>query len=345
MEEKRTTVSRKKEHVELCINNQVAFRQKSSGFERYEFIHNALPEFDFNDILINTSFLGKSIAFPLMISSMTGGYKDAEEINKQLAEVCEKLNIPMGVGSQRQAIEKPDFHSTFSIVRTYAPSIPITANIGATEIASLSNIEPILSIIDLIKADALTIHLNPLQELLQPEGNTNFKGVAEGIEMIIKELHIPVIVKEVGAGISDTVACRLLDLGVSVIDVAGAGGTSWAGVEILRNENPDPMQEFWDWGISTTECLEMIRPLKEKFSFTLVSSGGISGAFHIAKSIALGADLTASARPLLTVLMKEGKEGLINLISQWQNDVKRIMFLTGSKNIEELQNASLRRIY
>lgn len=345
MEEKRTTVSRKKEHVELCINNQVAFRNKSSGFEQYEFVHNALPELNLSEISTATEFIGKNIAFPLMISSMTGGYKDAKDINRKLAEVCESFNIPMGVGSQRQAIEKSDFHSTFSVVREYAPTIPVTANIGATEIAGIRNIDPIHKIIDLIKADALTIHLNPLQELLQPEGNTNFKGVTNGIGLLVKELNIPIIVKEVGAGISNAVAETLLELGVSVIDVAGAGGTSWAGVEILRNENPDPIQEFWDWGISTTDCLEMIKPLKGEFSFTLVASGGISNGFHIAKSIALGADLTASARPLLTALVKEGKDGLLNLISSWQQDVKKIMFLTGSKSINELRNAAIRRIY
>lgn len=343
MKEKNTTVSRKKEHVDLCVNNQVSFRRKSSGFETIELIHNALPEINLSDVSTITTFLGKEISFPLMISSMTGGYAQAEMINSDLAEVCEILHIPMGVGSQRQAIENKEFHTTFSVVREIAPTIPITANIGGTEVAVIKNSDKIRRIIDLIRADALTVHLNPLQEVLQPEGNTNFRGVLTGIERLIKELDVPIIVKEVGAGINNVVAQKLLDVGVSVIDVAGAGGTSWAGVEILRNDNPDPLQEFWEWGIPTVDCLEMVAPLKEKYNFTLVSSGGVSNAFHIAKSIALGADIAASARPILTVLLNNGKEELLKFLSTIQDHLKRIMFVTGCATINELQKVSYKK--
>ena len=331
------TVSRKQAHVELCVQENVHFKKKTSGFEHYTFIHNALPEINYSDITLQTQFLGKTIRFPLMISSMTGGYKDAEKINASLAVMCEHFQLPMGVGSQRQALENESYISSFSVVRKYAPNIPITANIGASEIRNLQSITPIRRIIDMIEADAVTIHTNPLQELMQPEGTTEFTGVLDGIAYIVNHAQVPVIVKEVGAGISHDVAKRLLDVGVHVIDVAGAGGTSWSGVEILRSEPQAESMFFWDWGIPTADCLAMIRPLKEQRDFTLVASGGISSGIDIACSLALGADICSSARPLLTPLLQEGEKALENVIMTWNEALKKIMFLIGAHNIHSLQ--------
>ncbi|HRE57354.1 MAG TPA: type 2 isopentenyl-diphosphate Delta-isomerase [Candidatus Kapabacteria bacterium] len=334
------TSSRKQDHVDLCVNKNVQFQTKTTGFDKYTFIHNALPEINFADICIETQFLETTIQMPLMISSMTGGYKDAEKINAELAQICQKIQIPMGVGSQRQALEQDTYRSSFSIVRQYAPTIPITANIGASEIRNISSTTKIRRIIDMIEANALTIHVNPLQELMQPEGTTDFSGVLNGISFLVKNAGIPIIIKEVGAGISRDVAQRLLDCGVRIIDVAGAGGTSWSGVEILRKKHTSESAFFWDWGIPTAECLEMIYPLKQHTNFTLISSGGINSAIDIAISLAIGADICASARPMITILKQQGQYALEETLLDWQEILKKIMFLVGANNIRSLQNTT-----
>ncbi|HAP35868.1 MAG TPA: type 2 isopentenyl-diphosphate Delta-isomerase [Bacteroidetes bacterium] len=337
----RTTTSRKRDHVQLTMKKDVSFKKKTSGFEEWEFVHNALPEINLSDVDTATMFLGKKLSFPFLISCMTGGYPEAETINRQLAEVCEEYQIAMGVGSQRQAIENKTYHRSFSIVRSAAPSIPIIGNIGAPEVAALKDISSIQKLADLIGADAFAVHCNPLQEFLQPEGNTNFRGVLNGIEKLVKGLSIPVIVKEIGAGISFDVAQRLTDIGVRTIDIAGAGGTSWAGVEILRridNKEID-WNPFWDWGIRTTDALQEVVPLKKNIhpKLTIISSGGISNGIECAKSIALGADMTASARPMLKALMSNGKKGLRITIEQLMLECKGAMFLIGVPSIEKLQ--------
>ncbi|MBK9247292.1 MAG: type 2 isopentenyl-diphosphate Delta-isomerase [Ignavibacteria bacterium] len=278
---------------------------------------------------------------PLLISSMTGGYADAERINRELAEVCETFKIPMGVGSQRQAMENSTYHASFKAVRMSAPSVPILSNIGAAEVAQLHSSDRIEKIIDLIEADALYIHINPLQELLQPEGSPNFRGVLVGIERLVKSLSIPVFVKEVGAGISKQVAKRLLDVGVNGIDVAGAGGTSWAGVEILRNKEQNSVLQFWEWGIPTVESLLQVASLKPQFDFTLISSGGIHSANDIALSIAFGADCIAMARPLLQTLIQSGQLGLEKKLNSLSLDLRRIMFLIGAPDCKSIRSAEV----
>ncbi len=333
------TSSRKQQHVEICVDENVVFKTKTAGYEKFDFQHNALPEIDYADISTETDFLKKKIAFPLLISCMTGGYPDAERINAGLAAACELFKIPMGVGSQRQAIENSQFHESFKTVRRNAPSIPVIGNIGAAEVAKKPVLESFKRIIDLIEADALAVHLNPLQELLQPEGTPSFKNVLSGIEHLVKTAGIPIIVKEVGAGISGDVAKKLLDVGVSAIDVAGAGGTSWAGVELLRNEQRSGLEEFWDWGIPTVECLLQIAPLKNIHDFTLIASGGVSSGIDVAKSIALGADMAAAARLFLKTFMDSGSDALHAEIALWQKQLRYAMFLTGSATIAELQKA------
>jgi len=343
------TPSRKKEHVDLTVKRDVSFREKRTGFDQWEFVHNALPEIDFADISTETIFLSKRLAFPFMISCMTGGYADAKRINKNLAEVCEENGIAMGVGSQRQALENTAYHASFSIVREVATSIPIVGNIGAPEVAKLIDISPVQRMADLIRADAFAVHLNPLQELLQPEGNVNFRGVLGGIEKLVRGLSIPVIVKEIGAGISKNVAQRLMNVGVTIIDVAGAGGTSWAGVEILRRKEgtngKQAWQEFWDWGISTADALKQVAALKPSSpALTLIASGGIVSGLEAAKAIALGADMTASARPMLQVLTASGKKGLSIHLEQWMKEFKGAMFLVGASTLRELQHAQIQRV-
>lgn len=341
----RTTSSRKRDHVQLTVTKNVSFLEKTAGFEHWEFVHNALPEINLSDVMTRSQFLGKEISLPLMISCMTGGYKESEKINRDLAEVCEEFRLPMGVGSQRQAMEDTTYHSSFSIARKIAPSIPLIGNIGAPEVAKLKDISPILELAEMIKADAFAVHLNPLQEFLQPEGNTNFSGVLRGIEKLVKGMPVPIIVKEIGAGISAEVALRLINAGVTFIDVAGAGGTSWAGVEILRRgegkkkaRHWDPL---WDWGIPTAIALKEVAALKEQFPrMRVIASGGITNASESAKALALGADLVASARPMLRTLMNGGKKELRSMIEQWQKELRGIMFLLGVSTIVELNRTN-----
>lgn len=345
------TSSRKKQHVDIIVKNDVSFHSKTTGFERWDFLHNALPELDFSDINLATVFLRKNIALPFIIASMTGGYAEATHINRQLAELCAQKKLAMGVGSQRQALEDVRYHRSFSVVREVTKDIPIFGNIGAAEIAKLHDVSPILRLIELIQADGFAVHLNPLQEFLQLEGDTHFHGVLTGIEMLVKALPVPLIVKEIGAGISADVARRLIDVGVQIIDIAGAGGTSWAGVEILRRATKHDKTKkrkelssnvFWEWGIPTVEALLAIRPLKtDATEMKLIASGGISNGLDVAKALALGADYVSVAGPVLKTLSKGGTESALHLIEQWELELKGTMFLTGSRSIPDLQNQRL----
>jgi isopentenyl-diphosphate delta-isomerase len=201
-----------------------------------------------------------------------------------------------------------------------------------------------LRLVELIGADAFTVHLNPLQEFLQPEGNTNFRGVLRGIEVLVRHLPVPIIVKEIGAGISAAVARRLLDAGVRYIDVAGAGGTSWAGVETLRRKDRTVAEKFWDWGIPTADAIRDVAALKKSSpAFTLIASGGITSGLDTAKCLALGAEIVAAARPMLKTLQEKGAVGLRAMIRSWIEELRGVMFLTGSATPAELRNAPLVR--
>lgn len=334
------TSIRKKEHLELCETDKVKFKTKSTGFENYEFKHYAVTEVDINKIELKSRFLGKKINYPFLISCMTGGTDEANNINARLAVVAENLGIPIGVGSQRQAMENDEFSYSFKVVRKNAPNVPVLSNIGAAQVTHLKSVSQLQKIVDMIEADALVIHINPLQELLQGEGEINFKGLLKKIRLIVKKLKIPVIAKEVGAGISNEAAKKLLEVGIKGIDVAGAGGTSWAGVEILRTKKNED-NHFWDWGLPTSFCIKEVSKLKTKFKFTLIGSGGISNGLEAAKALALGADIIASARPVLIKLNETGIQGTEEFIKGMFNEIKQIMFLTGSKNLKELRNKKL----
>ncbi|MCX6137357.1 MAG: type 2 isopentenyl-diphosphate Delta-isomerase [Ignavibacteriales bacterium] len=330
--------SRKKEHVDAVVRNDVRFRAKKTGFERWEFIHNALPELNFAEISTSTTFLSKPLDMPFLVSAMTGGYQDAKRINRILAEVCEECRIAFGVGSQRQALENGRYHASYSIVREAAPSIPIIGNIGAAEVAKMKNSDVLLRMIELIRADAIAVHLNPLQELLQPEGNPEFRGVLAGIEKMCRSLSVPVIVKEIGCGISRSVAQRLIDAGVTIIDIAGAGGTSWAGIELLRRRKA-VHAEFWDWGIPTAEALVDIASLRSSNpSLSIIASGGIEHGLDGAKAIALGADLVGCARPVLQTLFAGGKASVMEYVASWKQSFAGAMFLTGSGTVNDLRH-------
>lgn len=341
MTESKTSI-RKKDHIDLCLTNEVEFKTKTNGFENYDFEHYAVTEVEFDKIDLSTKFFGKKINLPFLISCMTGGTSEAEKINEKLATVASLLNIPIGVGSQRQALEGDKHHSSYRVVRRNAGNVPVLGNIGASHIAKSNHpVDDVKLLIELIEADAMVVHLNPLQELIQKEGEPEFKGLLKNLEKICSAVSSPIIVKEVGSGISKLAAKKLLGIGVLGIDVAGAGGTSWAAVELKRNDQSD--QFFREWGLPTSYCVRTVSELKKDFHFTLISSGGISDGIDIAKSIALGADLTGSARIILQSIVRSDVESVVKMIESWFLNVKKIMYLTNCDKIKKLNKVGLIR--
>jgi isopentenyl-diphosphate delta-isomerase len=335
-----TISRRKREHVDIALNRDVAFRDKTSGFEAWDFVHCALPEASFDEIDSGIEFLGRSLSFPFMVSAMTGGFKGAADINRRLAEVCQAEKVALGVGSQRQSFENGRHLETFRVVRRLAPDIPVVGNIGASEIARLADFAPIERMVDLVAADAMAIHLNPLQELLQPEGNRDFRGVLDAIGRLTAALSVPVIVKEVGCGISADTARRLAEAGVSWIDVAGAGGTSWTGIESHRGGGRRRLAgAFWDWGIPTAVSIGMARSAA---GIRVIASGGIRNGLEAAKAVALGAELCGAAMPVLRSL-DAGPRGLVRLISEWREQFRAVLFLTASRTCEDLRRPGVLR--
>lgn len=325
---------RKFEHIQIALEQDVHFKNKTPGFEAYQFIHCALPEMNFGDVCTETEFLGKKLTFPLMITAITGGYPEAVEINRQLAVACQEKGIAMGVGSQRQILEDDSYLDSYGIVRKTAPDCVIIGNIGAEQVAEIKDLSVYQRMIDLIEADAMAVHLNPLQELLQPEGRAKFKGVLAGIERLVEGVKVPIIVKEIGCGISETVAKALVDIGIVYIDVAGAGGTSWAGIESFRETENHMALKFWDWGIPTAKSLEMVSRIP---GVRMIASGGIDNGIVMAKALALGAELCGGAMVFLRVLRDKKVECLISLLRLWQKELQVTMFLTGSRKIRDLR--------
>lgn len=324
------TSERKLEHLLICANCDVEYH-KTTGFEDIEFIHNALPEVDKEEIQINTELFGKKMDIPLIISAITGGHPAATKINKELARAADKMNIGMGVGSQRAAVENPDLISTYSVVREEAPEALLIGNIGAPQLNFAKNAA------DMIDADALAIHLNTLQEAIQPEGDIDARGYLSSIESAVDTINMPIITKETGAGISKGEGIALQNAGVAAIDIAGSGGTSWAAVETYRSSDTYMGNLFWDWGIptavSTVEVCESVQ-------IPVISSGGIRNGLEAAKALAIGAEAVGMALPLLKDVYL-GYEAIIKRIQQFKDSLKVAMFLVGASNIEELQKSNL----
>lgn len=332
--------NRKDEHLEINRSRDVT-SSISTGFEKYTFVHEALPEITLEDVRTDVKFLGKSIRIPLLISSMTGGTEKGDQVNLHLAEAANASGIAMGVGSQRAAIENRE-NNIYRSIRQIAPDIPLYANLGAVQLNYGFSIDECREAVEAIEADALILHLNPLQEALQPEGQTNFADLCGKIEGVCKRLVVPVIVKEVGWGISPTTAQRLYDAGVSAIDVAGAGGTSWSEVEKHRSQNDSQYRIaglFRDWGIPTAEAVKEIRARLPEFP--LVASGGITNGVEIAKALALGANLAGIARPFL-IAASNSTEAVILKIKEIQQELMITMFAVGAGDIKSLSNIKLK---
>lgn len=336
------TSDRKKEHVQLTATGEMAY-QKSTGFERYDFVHNALPEVNYEDIDLSAALCGRVFSFPLFISSMTGGYTEAGSVNSIIAEFCEARNLPFGVGSQRAALEDRSLAKTFSVVRDKAPTAFIAANIGGCQLVDTVNEEMVNELIEMIQADAVIVHLNPLQELMQPEGDVRFRGVLDGIRKLVRLTDLPVIVKETGAGLSKKVAAQLIDAGVSVLDTAGAGGTSWAKVENERDRKESPEEIFNEWGIPTVESLQQITSLERSGSIEIIASGGIRNGLEIVKAFCLGADFAATAQPVIASIVSDGIDGLENCFSNFERQAKVALTLLGVSSWDKLTGAHLRQ--
>jgi isopentenyl-diphosphate delta-isomerase len=326
---------RKLEHLEICKTDDPAFKIKTAGFEQYDFVHYAITELTLNSISLEKTFLQHPIEYPVLISCMTGGAEETDNINVQLAEAANILNIPLGLGSLRYALNTNDFDRQFEKIRETAGRAPLLANIGAAQFVSMrTDFSPLQRLIELTASVCLTVHVNPLQELLQKNGEPEFSGLLNAIKRWRENHPTPLVFKEVGSGISKEAAEKLLTHGAAGIDVAGAGGTSWAGVEYLRN-NDAGESEFWDWGIPTSYCIKTVRELKKEFDFMLIGSGGINSAFDAAKALALGADVVASARVVLQRLNASGVAGVVNMVREWFGTLRKIMYLTNCATLED----------
>lgn len=335
------TQLRKKEHLEICLDTHKVSGTGGTGFEAYRFVHNALPELDIDEIDTGTTFLGKRLNAPLLISSMTGGFDLARTVNRHLAAAAEALGLAMGVGSQRVAIEEPSAAESFR-VRDLAPNILLFGNLGAVQLNYGYTAEHCRRAVAMIGADGLILHLNVLQEAVQPEGNRNFRGLTDKIAAVCRELDVPVVAKEVGNGISVDAAKRLVQAGVKAIDVAGSGGTSWSAVEAQRaaRQGRRPDTAFADWGIPTEEALVSVRQALPHIP--LIASGGIRTGVDVAKAIALGADLAALGQPLLAAAL-ESADKVVEFLGGLIHELKVSMLCVGAKNLAALRQAPLVR--
>ena len=338
------TEGRKLDHIRIVLGEDVKAKGVATGFDQLRFRHRALPELDLREIDTSVSVFGKTLRAPLLISSMTGGADQAEQINLHLAEAAEAFGVAMGVGSQREGLAKETLARTYQ-VRRVAPRALLMANIGAVQLNYGYGVDECRRAVDMIEADALILHLNPLQEAVQPEGNTNFKGLLARIEAVCRALDVPVVVKEVGNGIGADVARRLVDAGVSAIDVAGAGGTSWSEVERFRHtqvRGQGVAAVFAGWGIPTTQALVEVRAALPRI--TLIGSGGVRSGLDVAKAIALGADLAGSAAPHLVTAVGDGGAAAVGEGLQAFIDELRItMFCTGAGDLAALRATPLER--
>ena len=330
---------RKADHLRINLDNDVS-SSLTTGLEHYRFVHQAVPELDLAAVDTTTTLLGKALRAPLLISSMTGGTEPAREINRRLARAAQARGIAMGLGSQRAAIQRPELADTFR-VRDVAPDILLLANLGAVQLNYGYDVEHCRKAVEMIGADALILHINPLQEALQPEGNSNFAGLLRKIEAVCRTLNVPVVVKEVGWGISEQAARQLAEAGVSAIDVAGGGGTSWSEVEKRRMTTPAQRRvaaRFRGWGLPTAASILAAR--RGVPHLPLIASGGLRDGIDVAKCIALGATAAGIARPFLKAAAMSA-EAADEAVAEIITELRVAMFAAGAGNIATLRQTPL----
>lgn len=337
------TLVRKNQHISLCSSVDVEAKDRFTGFSEVILKPQALPELDWEELNTKTSFLGHHFSYPIMITGMTGGLERGATINRNLALAAQALGIPMGVGSQRVALDNPEHSAIFS-VKKFAPHVFLIGNLGIAQIAHLSPqkaLDLCLRAADMIDADALALHANVLQEAVQIEGDRNFRGVLQNIEFITARLGIPVILKEVGVGLDGATGLRLREIGVAALDVGGKGGTSWSYIEGLRTSEPlvrQVAEVYRDWGIPTAVALFELSRL---FSVSptpmpLIATGGMRDGLMIAKGVALGATLCGVGLPLLKAALKS-TEDVIYTVDTLVHGLKTAMIATGSETLRDLK--------
>jgi isopentenyl-diphosphate Delta-isomerase len=332
----RATPSRKTEHLRINIERDVTGKGIDAGFDAFRFEHRALPEIDLADVDTSTELFGRSLAAPLLISCMTGGAPEAQRINRRLARVAQEHRLAMGVGSGRALLERPEMLATFD-VRSLAPDVVLFANLGAVQLNKGYGIVQCRRLVEVLHADALVLHLNPLQEALQPEGDTCFGGLLARIEQLCRGTDFPIVVKEVGWGIDASDVRALFEAGVAAVDVAGAGGTSWSEVERYRIEEPWRRRVaagFSGWGIPTAQALIAARAVAP--SQLLIASGGVRAALEVPKALALGADVVGIAGPFLRAA-HEGSKTASELAREIVETLRIAMFCTGARTPPELR--------
>ncbi len=326
---------RKAEHIRLALEERMQFA--SHAFDRWVFDHDALPDLDFDAIDLSVEFLGKRLQAPLLLSCMTGGTEIAARINRNLAGAAESRGVALGVGSQRKALEDPSQAASFE-VREVAPTIPLLANLGAIQLNYGYGVEHCRRAVAMIGADALVLHLNPLQEAIQPEGQCDFAGLLPKMAEVAAQLSVPVIAKEVGSGISEATGRRLAGAGIKILDTAGVGGTSWARIEAQRAHDLETGELFAGWGITTPESIRQLRRLD---GVTIIGSGGLRSGVDVAKALALGADLAGLAQPFLEAAI-DSAECVGQRIDRIVRELKIAMFCLSSRTVPDLKSVPIR---
>ncbi len=330
---------RKSDHILLCATGDVGFRKRTTLFEDVRFVHDALPDFAMSELDCACELFGKKLRAPIVIAAMTGGTDDAGRINRELASIAEERGYAFGLGSQRAMHVRPGTGSTYR-VREVAPTTVVLGNLGVVQAKAMSNAE-VQALIEEVGADALCIHLNPAMELVQPGGDRDFSHGLETIARLVSALSVPVVVKETGCGLSPAVGKRVKDAGVKTVDVSGAGGTSWVGVETKRAEEQGDSrlkalgEAFWDWGVPTAASVALLAPL----GLDIIATGGVGSGLDIARAIALGARVAGIARPALRALHEGGRAGAMTFFDTVEAELRTAMLLTGSRDL-----ASLRKV-
>jgi isopentenyl-diphosphate Delta-isomerase len=328
---------RKRSHLDLCQNEEVEYHGKSTLFEEVELIHNSLPELALEDLDLSTEFLGKRLRAPFLITGMTGGTAEAFAVNRDLAVVAERCGIGLGLGSQRVMQRDPRTAWTFA-VRDYAPTTLLLANIGLMQAAEQPT-AALRKLVASVGADGLCVHLNPAQELIQPEGDRSFRGGRAALRRLADDLDVPLIAKETGCGVSRAVGDALRTAGVRYVDVSGAGGTSWVRVETLRGDGHSRRlgELFAGWGIPTAASLTML----QGSGLELIASGGLRNGLEMAKAIALGARLCGAALPIYRAYRDGGVDAAVRLIDELVHGLETAMLLTGSRTLADLSQQPL----
>lgn len=340
---------RKAKHLEICINpSQYEVEGRSPGFEGVHLRHNAIPELSEAEVDTSVEFLGHSLPLPLFISCMTGGSEGGFRANRDLARAAQSLGIPVGLGSMRVVLDQPELFSHFDI-KPLAPDVPVLANIGAAQIRDRHHDE-IFKLVERLNVDSLVVHLNPGQELFQPEGDRDFRGILSALTGLVNHSPVPIIVKETGFGIHPCLVRELLEKGVSYVDLAGSGGTNWISVESYRlpEQERSAAQEFTDWGLPTSLLLAALSEADEELGLgpsyvgppydgRVLASGGLRNGMDLAKALVLGAHMAGMALPFIRAVTEQGVEGVVTFVERMEKILRSVMVLTGSRDLDELR--------